>query len=82
MSHGMNKVISIGNVAADPEVRSFPNGDVVANVAHATSESWIDKSTGEVKERTEWHRVAFFGRVARWWCNTSTRDRAFTWRGG
>ena len=64
MSNGINKVILIGNLGADPEVRSLPSGDVVANVSLATSESWTDKSTGEVKERTEWHRVAFFGKLA------------------
>ena len=64
MSNGINKVLLIGNLGADPDVRSLPSGDVVANISLATSESWTDKSTGEVKERTEWHRVAFFGKVA------------------
>ena len=64
MSRGINKVILIGNLGADPEVRYMPSGDAVANVNIATSESWKDKNTGEAKERTEWHRVVFFGKVA------------------
>ena len=64
MSNGINKVILIGNLGADPEARSLPSGDMVANLSLATSESWSDRNTGEVKERTEWHRVAFFGKVA------------------
>ena len=64
MSRGINKVILIGNLGADPEVRYMPSGDAVANVNIATSESWKDKHTGEAKERTEWHRVVFFGKVA------------------
>lgn len=61
---GVNKVIIIGNAGGDPEVRYLPNGNAVANVAVATSLKWKDKQTGEVKERTEWHRVAFFGKIA------------------
>ncbi|MFZ1538170.1 MAG: single-stranded DNA-binding protein [Chromatiaceae bacterium] len=64
MSRGINKVILIGNLGADPEVRYMASGDAVANVNIATSESWKDKNTGEAKERTEWHRVVFFGKVA------------------
>lgn len=57
----INKAILIGNLGADPEVRSFQNGGQVANLRLATSESWKDKNTGERKERTEWHTVAVFG---------------------
>jgi single-strand DNA-binding protein len=64
MSRGINKVILIGNLGNEPEVRYMPSGDAVANVSLATSESWKDKQTGEAKERTEWHRVVFFGKVA------------------
>lgn len=58
MAGSVNKVILIGNLGKDPEVRSFPNGGRVANFSVATSESWKDKATGERKERTEWHRVS------------------------
>jgi single-strand DNA-binding protein len=64
MSRGVNKVILIGNLGAEPEVRYTANGDAVANVSLATSETWKDKGTGEPQERTEWHRVVFFGKVA------------------
>jgi single-strand DNA-binding protein len=64
MARGVNKVILIGNLGADPEVRYTPSGDAVANVRLATSESWKDRTTGEPQERTEWHRVVFFGRLA------------------
>ena len=64
MSRGINKVILIGNLGNDPEVRYMPSGDAVANVSLATSEAWKDKNTGEMQERTEWHRVIFFGKVA------------------
>src|SRR5437879_3400952 len=64
MARGVNKVILIGNLGADPETRAMPSGTTVANVRIATSESWRDKQTGEQQERTEWHRVAFFGRLA------------------
>ena len=64
MARGVNKVILIGNLGADPEVRYMASGDPVANVRLATSESWKDKNTGEARERTEWHRVVFFGRLA------------------
>jgi single-strand DNA-binding protein len=60
MAGSVNKVILIGNLGADPEVRSFQNGGKVCNLSVATSESWKDKQTGERKERTEWHRVAIF----------------------
>ena len=63
-SRGVNKVILIGNLGKDPEVRYMPNGNAVANVTLATSESWKDKNTGETQERTEWHRVVFFRKLA------------------
>lgn len=61
---GVNKVILIGNLGVDPEVRYLPSGSAVANLRLATSESWRDKTTGEPQERTEWHRVALFGKLA------------------
>jgi single-strand DNA-binding protein len=64
MARGVNKVILIGNLGRDPEIRYTPNGGAVANVTIATSENWKDKNTGEPQERTEWHRVVFFGRLA------------------
>lgn len=64
MARGVNKVILIGNLGRDPEVRYMPSGSAVANVTIATSESWKDKQTGEQQERTEWHNVAFFNRLA------------------
>jgi single-strand DNA-binding protein len=63
MARGVNKVILIGNLGADPETRSMPSGMTVANIRVATSESWKDKQSGEQKERTEWHHVALFGRL-------------------
>ncbi|MGA9854296.1 MAG: single-stranded DNA-binding protein [Gammaproteobacteria bacterium] len=64
MSQGINKVIIIGRLGADPEVRYMPNGDAVVNVTVATSEKWKDKATGEQKEKTEWHRVSAFRKTA------------------
>jgi single-strand DNA-binding protein len=64
MARGTNKVILIGNLGQDPEVKYMPNGGAVANVTIATSESWKDKNTGETQEKTEWHRVVFFRRLA------------------
>ena len=64
MARGVNKVILIGNLGQDPEVKYMPNGGAVTNVTLATSESWKDKNTGEQKENTEWHRVVFFRRLA------------------
>lgn len=61
---GVNKVILIGNLGADPDVRYMPSGDAVANVRIATSETWKDRNTGEKQERTEWHNVVFFGKLA------------------
>ena len=63
MARGVNKVILIGNLGADPEVRYTASGSAVTNARLATTDSWKDKSTGERQERTEWHRVVFFGRL-------------------
>ena len=63
MARGVNKVILVGNLGKDPEVRYMPNGNAVANITLATSESWKDKQTGEQKENTEWHRVVLFRRL-------------------
>ena len=60
----INKVIIVGNLGKDPEMRSFPNGDQIANVSIATTDKWKDKTTGEMKEATEWHRINFNGRLA------------------
>ena len=60
----VNKVIIVGNLGRDPEMRTFPSGDQVANVTIATTDKWKDKQTGEMKEATEWHRVVFNGRLA------------------
>jgi single-strand DNA-binding protein len=60
----VNKVILVGNLGADPEVRYLPSGDAIANIRLATTDRYKDKATGEMKEATEWHRVAFFGRLA------------------
>ena len=62
MARGINKVILIGNLGADPEVKYMPSGDPVTTLSLATSESWKDKTTGENVEKTEWHRVVFFKR--------------------
>ena len=64
MARGINKVILIGNLGADPEVKYMPSGEAVANLTLATSESWKDKNSGEQVERTEWHRVVMFRRLA------------------
>ena len=61
---GINKVIIVGNLGQDQEVRYMPNGGAVANLSLATSESWCDKQTGEMRENTEWHRVVLFGKLA------------------
>jgi single-strand DNA-binding protein len=63
MARGVNKVILVGNLGKDPEVRYMPNGNAVANITVATSESWKDKQTGEPQEKTEWHRVVLFRRL-------------------
>ncbi|MCG6975039.1 MAG: single-stranded DNA-binding protein [Acidiferrobacterales bacterium] len=64
MARGVNKVILVGHLGKDPEVRYAPSGQAIANVTIATSDSWKDKNTGEKQERTEWHRVVFFSRLA------------------
>lgn len=64
MARGVNKVILIGNLGADPEVRYTPANTAVANISVATTESWRDKQTGEKQEKTEWHRVVMFARLA------------------
>lgn len=64
MARGVNKVILLGNLGADPETRSLPSGDPVTNVNLATSEQWKDRESGEQRERTEWHRLVFFKRLA------------------
>ncbi len=64
MARGVNKVIIVGNLGGDPETRYMPSGSAVTNFTVATNESWKDKQTGEQKERTEWHRVAMFNRLA------------------
>lgn len=63
MARGINKVILVGNIGGDPEVRYLPNGNAVATLSLATSEAWKDKTTGEKQERTEWHRVVCFNRL-------------------
>lgn len=63
-NRGINKVILIGHLGQDPEIRYMPNGNAVANITLATSETWRDKQSGEQKEKTEWHRVVFFGKLA------------------
>ncbi|OUL59230.1 single-stranded DNA-binding protein [Pseudoalteromonas ulvae] len=64
MARGINKVILVGNLGQDPDVRYMPNGDAVANISLATSENYKDKNTGQAVEKTEWHRVVFFGKLA------------------
>lgn len=64
MSRGINKVIIVGNLGNDPDTRYMPSGSAVTNLSVATNESWKDKATGEQKDRTEWHKVAMFGRLA------------------
>lgn len=64
MARGVNKVILIGNLGADPEVRYSPSGSAVANIRLATTDQWRDRQSGERQERTEWHRVVFFSRLA------------------
>ncbi|WP_447315775.1 single-stranded DNA-binding protein [Klebsiella michiganensis] len=63
-ARGVNKVILVGHLGQDPEVRYMPNGDAVANLTLATSETWRDKQSGELRENTEWHRVVMFGKLA------------------
>jgi len=63
-SRGVNKVILVGNVGKDPDIRYMPNGEAVVTLSIATSETWKDKQSGEKKERTEWHRIVFFRKLA------------------
>ncbi|HHY0626215.1 TPA: single-stranded DNA-binding protein [Vibrio parahaemolyticus] len=63
-ARGVNKVILVGNLGNDPEMRYMPNGGAVANITVATSETWRDKASGEQREKTEWHRVVIFGKLA------------------
>ena len=64
MARGVNKVIIVGNLGNDPDTKYMPSGSAVTNLSVATNESWKDKATGEQKDRTEWHKVAMFGRLA------------------
>ncbi|RLA28763.1 MAG: single-stranded DNA-binding protein [Gammaproteobacteria bacterium] len=64
MARGVNKVIIVGNLGGDPDTKYMPSGSAVTNLTVATNESWKDKQTGEQKDRTEWHKVAMFGRLA------------------
>jgi single-strand DNA-binding protein len=64
MARGVNKVILVGNLGKDPETRYMPSGSAVTNLTLATSEQWKDKQTGDQQERTEWHKIAMFGRLA------------------
>jgi len=64
MARGINKVILVGNLGKDPEAKFMPNGNAVTNITIATSETWKDKQSGQQQERTEWHRVVFFNRLA------------------
>ncbi len=64
MSRGINKVILVGHLGADPDTRYMPSGSAVTNIRLATTEAWKDKTSGDQQERTEWHNVAFFGRLA------------------
>ena len=64
MARGVNKVILVGNLGKDPEIRYTPSGAAIANITLATTDSWKDKQTGEQQERTEWHRIVFFSRLA------------------
>ena len=63
MARGVNKVILVGNLGKDPEIRYMPNGNAVANLTLATTESWKDKQTGDQQEKTEWHRIVAFGKL-------------------
>lgn len=64
MARGVNKVILVGNLGQDPQIKYLPSGSPVVNLSLATSESWKDKNTGQVQDRTEWHRLVIFGRLA------------------
>ena len=75
MARGVNKVILVGNLGADPETRSMPSGMTVTNIRIATSESWKDKASGAQQERTEWHSIALFGRLGEIAAHKSTGIR-------
>ena len=77
MSNGLNKVLIIGNLGADPEIKYTQAGSPVANLSIATSERWKDKTTGEQKEQVEWHRVVIFGRLAEIAEQYLKKDRKF-----
>ncbi len=64
MARGVNKVILVGSLGKDPEVKHLPNGNAVANISLATTESWKDRNTGQKQEKTEWHRIVVFGKLA------------------
>ncbi|HMW31118.1 MAG TPA: single-stranded DNA-binding protein, partial [Plasticicumulans sp.] len=64
MARGINKVILVGNLGADPETKYMPSGDAITNLRIATSDTWTDKSSGQKQERTEWHRVVMFKKLA------------------
>src|SRR5260363_43546 len=76
----LNKVLLIGNLGADPEMRSLPSGDAVTNIRIATSTRYKDKSSGEMKELTEWHRIVFFGRLAEIAGEYLRKVRPCTWK--
>lgn len=74
---GINKVIIVGHLGNDPEMRSMPNGEAVANISVATSEAWTDKNTGERREVTEWHRIVFYRKLAEICANISRKELKF-----
>lgn len=76
---GINKVIIVGHLGNDPEIRTMPNGDAVANISVATSESWTDKNSGEKKEVTEWHRIVFYRRQADFWFRAANEGKPTTY---
>jgi len=76
----VNKVILIGNLGSDPEVKTTPGGALVANFSLATSESWTDKNTGEKQERAEWHRLVLWRRLAEIASQYLNKARRYTWR--
>ncbi len=80
MARGINKVILVGTCGQDPEVRYLPNGTAVTNLSLATSEQWTDKQSGQKVEKTEWHRVSLFGKIAEIAANTCARVRRSTLR--
>ena len=77
MAKGINKVILIGNLGQDPDQKALPNGNAVTNVSLATSRTWKDKNSGEQKEKTEWHRIVFFNRLAEIAAQYLKKERKF-----